>query len=477
MRFPGFIGPSYTLQSVDADCQRCLGWYAEVNETGTGKDREIAALVGTPGLSLLASIGSGPIRGKYWSSTGVYYVVSGNTLYSVDSSWAATSVGTLGTSTGPVSMADNGVSMFLVDGSTQGYHVTMASASFTTVTSSDNFLGADQVAFLDGYFIFNKPDTGQFYISALNGVTFDLLDISSAEDSPDILNGHVADAKNLYLFGTETLEVFYDSGAADFPFERIQGAVIPIGTQAPFSIEKFSGGIAWLGQDRKGRGVVYRVRGFQPERISTHAIEKVIAAQGELSHARAWTYQYAGHEFYCLNIPGAESTWCFDDKTNLWHERATLSLGLLSRYRIDCHAFAHNTNVVGDYQAGKIYELDPDTYSDNSDPLPRIRTAPHISKDGNPITHARFELDMETGVGLTSGQGIDPQAMLQWSNDGGHTWSNERWKTIGATGEYRTRLSWNRLGQAMNRVYRVMVTDPVKSTLLGANIEVEEDAG
>ncbi len=479
MRFPGFIGPSYTLQSVAADCQRCLGLYPEINETGTGKEKEIASLVGTPGLRLLASIGAGPIRGVYTSSTGVLYVASGNKLYSVDSSWTATEVGTLGTTVGPVSMADNGIQLFAVDGSVQGYYVTMSSGSFATVDSGDDFLGADQVTFQDGYFIFNEPDTEQLYISALNGVTFDPADVATAEGSPDSLVGQVSDSRNLYLFGTESLEVFYDSGNADFPFERIQGANIPVGTQAPFTIEKFSGGVAWLGQDKKGRGIVYLIKGFQHQRISTHAIEKVIAKLGDLSRARAWTYQYGGHEFYCLNIPGAESTWCFDDKTNLWHERATLSQGALSRYRIDCHAFAYNTNVVGDFLEGNIYAIDPEAYSDNGDAIPRIRTAPHVSKDVNFITHSRFMLDMETGVGLdgaSTTQGADPKAVLQWSNDGGHRWSNEHWKSIGKIGKPRTRLSWQRLGQARDRVYRVMITDPVKVTLLGADLLVEEDA-
>lgn len=480
MRFVGFIGPSYTLQSVNVDCQRCLGWYPELNEIGTGKEREIASLRGTPGLRLLASVGVGPIRGAYVSSTGLFYIVSGDTLYQVDSNWDETEIDSLGTSSGPVSMADNGTHLFVVDGSTEGYHVVMASGSFTTVDSGDDFQGAEQVTYQDGYFIFNKPDSGQFYLSAINGVTFDPLDISTAEGSPDVLNGLISDSsRNLYLFGTESLEIFFNSGNADFPFERYPGANIPVGTQAPFTVEKFAGGVAWLGQDKKGRGIVYRTQGLQPQRISTHAIEKVISGLGDLSRARAWTYQYGGHEFYCLNLPGAETTWCFDSSTNLWHERATLSQGVLSRYRIDCHAFAHNTNVVGDFLEGKIYALDPDTYDDDGDALPRIRTSPHVSKDMNRVTHEAFYLDMETGVGLdgaTTDQGNDPQMMLQWSDDGGHTWSNERWRSMGKLGKRKTRLRWSRLGQTDDRVYRVMQTDPVKSTLIGAELLLTEDA-
>lgn len=476
MRFPGFIGPSYTLQSVDTDCQRSVNLYPEINETGTGKEHEVAALVGTPGLRLLSTLGSGPIRGIYTSSLGVLYVVSGDTLYTLDSSFASTTVGTLGTATGYVSMADNGIQLFVVDGSAQGYYVTLSSNSFATLSSSDNYLGADQVTYQDGYFIFNKPSSQQFYISSQLGVTFDPLDISSAEGSPDNMKGLVADSEKVYLFGTESLEVFYDSGAVDFPFERISGASIPLGTESPFTIEKFAGGIAFLGRDKRGRGSVYKIQGFQPQRISTHAVEKVIASLGDLSRARAWTYRYQGHEFYCLNVPGASTTWCFDAATNLWHERAALSSGSLTRHTADCHAFAYETNVVGDYTSGNVYALDPATYSNNGDPLPRIRTAPHVTKELKRIGHYSFQLDIEAGVGLTTGQGSDPQAMLQWSDDGGHSWSNEHWTTIGARGKTKTRAIWRRLGSSRDRVYKVSITDPVKVTMLGADLVVEEGA-
>lgn len=566
MRFQGFIGPSYTLQSPNVDAQRCINLYPEMDEAGTGKEREVMSLVGTPGLNLLQTIGSGPIRGDYTSSLGVLYVASGNTLYSVDSDWNATPLGQLLTSTGPVSFADNGLQVVCVDGP-YGYYVTIGEGtiiqtdtitvntatnghdyqgiinddpwSYTagpsdttstiataiasainaisdvvvtaiatnavvaitpqipgtpfTDTSSDalltitsvqssfaqitdpNFLGANQVTFQDGYLIFNKPGTQQFYLSGLLALTFDPTDIGSKEGSPDSIVGLISDHLNLYLFGSISSEIFYDSGNT-FPFERVQGAFLPIGCLSAFSIAKFQGSIFWLGCDEQGRGIVYRSTGYQPSRISTHAIETVIAAvsASNIATARAWTYQQRGHSFYCLNIPGTQSTWAFDTVTNLWHERASLSLGDLGRHRADCHAYAYSTNVVGDYLNGNIYSLDPDIYSDNGSPLPAIRSSPHITDSLMHQFHHWFQLDMETGVGADgSGQGVNPKAILQWSDDGGHTWSNEKWANIGPIGKKRTRVIWRRLGASRDRIYRVMITDPVKRTLIGADIGVE----
>lgn len=474
MRFPGFIGPSYTLSSVNADCQRCINLYPEINEVGTEKEGEVASLMGAPGLRPLATLGTGPIRGEWTASTGTLFVVSGSTLYKVDSTWNAVSLGTLQTSSGAVSMSDNGIQLVIVDGP-NGYYVTLATMAFVKITDP-NFLGADLVTFQDGYFIFNKRDSQQFYISGLNAITFDALDIGTAEGLPDKLVGQFSDQRNLYLFGTTSTEVFYDSGAT-FPFERIQGAFIPVGCMAAFSIARLQQAVYFLGQDENGRGIVYRIQGYQATRVSTHALEKIISSfsASSLSFARAWTYVQGGHGFYCLNFPGAETTWVFDPVTNLWHERAYLNQGSLTRHRAECHAFAYGTNVAGDYQSGNLYALDPLFDSDNGAPIPRIRSAPHLTKGLARVAHSQFQLDMETGVGTDgAGQGVNPQAILQWSDDGGHTWSKERYADIGRIGATKARVIWRRLGMSRDRVYRVTITDPVKVVLLGADVMVEQ---
>lgn len=477
MRFPGFIGPSYVSQSVNVDCQRCVNLYPEMNDLGTGKEREVASLVGTPGLRRLLTLAESPVRGVHTASNGEVYAVGGTKLYSISSAWVATEIGTLNSSTGFVSMEDNGTHVVIVDGA-DGYSWNMTTDTFAEITDVD-FLGADLITFQDGYFIVNKPDSGQFYISGINDITFDPLDISTAEASPDDIVGVISAHQNLYLLGTQSTEVFYNSGNAAFPFERIQGAIMEVGCAAAFSIAKVNGAVYWVGQDSGGFGIVYRAEGYRAERVSNPAVESVIRSVGieNISTARAWTYQKGGHYFYCLNLPDIDSTWVYDASTNLWHERTYLNLWGLERHRADCHTVAHGENIVGDYENGKIYALDDATYTDDSSAIVRMRTAPHISKELRFAFHSRFQLDMEAGVGLTgSGQGIDPQAVLEWSDDGGHTWSNEHWAPIGAIGNYGTRVIWRRLGRSRDRVYRVTISDPVKVVLIGADLMIEEGA-
>jgi len=475
VRFPGFIGPSYTLQSVNVDCQRSLNLFPEVNELGTGKEGEVAALVPTPGKRLLLTLTGTPTRGGWRASNGEFFVVGGDKLYRVSSAWVATELGTLLTSSGPVSIADNGEHVVVVDG-TYGYSWTIDTSAFAQITDPD-FPGADVVTFQDGYFIFNKINTQQFFISDLNGIGFDALDIASAEGSPDLLKSVSSLNQQLYLFGSQSLEVWYNSGDADFPFQRISGAVIDVGCVAEHSVAKLLDSLFWLGGDDTGNGVVYRTQGNKAQRVSTPAIEAVIRGldADDIADARAWAYQQGGHHFYCLNIPGAASTWCFDASTNLWHERAYNNLWSLERDRADWHAVAHGLNVVGDYEDGRIYALDPEYYTDGGTSIVRERTSPHVSKGLNRLFHSRFQLDMETGVGIDgSGQGSDPQVMLQYSDDGGSSWSTERWTGCGAIGARKTRVIWNRLGSSRDRVYRIRIADPVKTVLIGAELAVEE---
>lgn len=475
MRFAGFIGPSYKLNSVNVDCQRCVNLYPEVNELGRGKEQEVASLVSTPGLLLLLTLPTVPVRATYISSKNVLYAVGGNKLYTISSSWVATEIGTLNTSSGQVSMADNGVTLFVVDGP-NGYVHALGSGSTATVTDPD-WMGATQVAYQDGYFIFLKPNSGQFYISALNSTDVDALDIAEAEGQPDSLVAMLSDHRELWLFGSNSTEVFFNSGAADFPFERIEGAFVEHGCAAAFSVAKINNSVFWLGKDDKGTGIVFKASGYQPERISNHAIELAIQSYSDISDAVAWTYQQNGHHFYVLNFTNANTTWVYDTSTNLWHERAYTLSGELKRHRANCHAFAYNTHVVGDYENGKIYKLSSDVYSDDGAAITRMRVSPHLTGDLDRVFYSSFQLDIETGIGIDGvGQGTDPQAMLQFSDDGGHTWSNEKWVSIGKIGDKKARAIWRRLGQSRDRVFKIKITDPVKVTLIGAKLDIAKGA-
>lgn len=393
-------------------------------------------------------------------------------------------------------------------------------AAFQQITSTD-FAGANIVSYLNGYFIYVEPNSQRFYytytfdigegtITPIFPLTFDAGNVFSAEGSPDNLVSMIVDHGELWLFGENSVEVWYQSGSNQI-FDRIQGAFNELGCAAAFSVAKMDNGLFWLGADARGRGLVYRANGYRGERISTHAVEYAIAQYGDISDAIAYTYQQEGHSFYVLTFPSANATWVYDVATTAWHERAAWATNHFVRHRSNCQLSFNDEIIVGDYQNGNLYAFDLDTYADNGEVQRWLRSWRALPTGQNTLVrtaHHTLQLDCEGGIGntpfdletyffitaedgsflatesddlfITSGQynlGSDPQVMLRWSDDGGHTWSNEHWSKIGRTGQYFTRVLWRRLGMTTkirDRVYEVSGSDPVKIAIVGAELKANE---
>lgn len=279
----------------------------------------------------------------------------------------------------------------------------------------------------------------------------------------------------MWIFGAKTAEVFYNSGNPDFPFERISGAIVEIGIQAAASAVKINGIIYWLSTEDR----IVRTRGYQYETISTPHIDYQISTYSVTEDAKGFTYQMLGHIFYVIVFPTEGKTWVFDVTTSFWHEWQSFEDNdddriNWSRHRANCITKFGEKYMVGDYNNGKIYELDINTFTDDLNEIQRIRTTPVVHKDMRNVIWHRLEIDFESGIGLATGQGSDPKVTLEWSDDGGHTWSNKHLASLGKIGEYKTRVVWRRLGKSRERVLRVIVTDPVKVVMLAAYAELEE---
>ena len=499
------LGSSYVARSVNAADNRMINLFPEVIPEG---GKEPGFLNRAPGLELLQTIGSGPIRALWAHQTNGsdFYVVSGTEVYKLTST-SATPV-KLGNiiDGGPVSIADNGTQLFFACNG-PSYIYNEATNEFKQITDPD-FPGAVTVAYLDGYFVFNEPNSQRVWVTALlDGASIDPLDFASAEGSPDGLVAVNVDHREAWLFGTDSVEVWYDVGGTDFPLQRIQGAFNEIGCVAAFSIAKLDNSLFWLGTDARGQGIVYKANGYTGQRVSTHAIEYAIAQYGNISDALAYTYQQEGHGFYVLTFPSANATWVYDAATQAWHERAGLVNGAFTRHRSNCQCNFGGETIVGDFENGNIYKYSLEVYSDNGDPQKWLRSWRAIPTGQNTLKRTAqhsLQLDAESGVGLNgftteqvfylvtqnsdrliteSGDYIaseitstvlaDPQVMLRWSDDGGHNWSNEHWTSMGGIGRFGQRILWRRLGMTTrirDRVYEVSGTDPVKIAIMGAEL-------
>lgn len=473
MRFKGFVGKSYELNSLNVACQKCLNLYYEIIEDSGDRKEELGYLTTTPGLTVQLTLPTTTIRGMYAASNNKLYVVAGNILYLVTAFNTTITIGTLISYSGHVSMSDNGTVLVLVDGS-NGYIIDLITNSFVQITDPD-FIGADFVVFSNGYFVFNKPNTGQFYWTAIYSTAIDPLDFATAEGSPDKILTLTSSSSELWIFGEKTIEVWYfnpNTDATTNAFVRNQSGFVDYGIVAPRSVCKVANTLFWLGRDNNGAGQIYIANGYLPQRISTFAIEQAIQSYDLIYDAISYSYQQDGHNFYVLNFPNADKTWVYDQTTQLWHERGyTDSNGLIHRHRVNYHVYVYGKNMCADWENGKIYILDRENYTDDGENITRVRVSPHITQSLKQIFYSSFELDVETGVGVSTVPtdiAYDPKIALRWSNDSGHTWSNEHEASLGKIGEYRKRVIWRRLGSARNRVYEIKLTAPVKFNIIGA---------
>lgn len=379
---------------------------------------------------------------------------------------ALTIITALGTGSG-------GVGTYTVSTSQTVTSTTLYGLNFSQLPSTDGaFTGGTNVDVVDNYFVYNRPDTQQFgcsnALSPISGST----NFSSKDGAPDDLVTLIVDHREIYLLGETSSEVWVDQGTSPFPFNRIPGTSTQHGIVSAFSVSRLGNSFAYLSKNNRGTAQIVQMNGYVPQRISTHAVENSLTNQ-TITDAIAWTYQLEGHEVYVISFPTLQLTWCYDIATQMWHKWLyTNNLGQYERCRGNCSAVFQGYVLVGDYSNGKIYKLERNIYTDDGQHVKRLRRAPHLTVDLQRQYFEELQLQFQPGVGLSTGQGEDPQAMLRWSSDGGSTWSSEHWTTIGKIGKYTNRAIWRRLGTARDRIFEVSVSDPVKTVIVSANLKM-----
>lgn len=423
-------------------------------------DKAKLVFYGTPGLDLFSStLGDTPARG--WIAVGsIFYVVHRGTFWEVNNAGVKTSRGTLNTTSGRVDLAYDGSVVLMVDG-TNGYTYTVATTTFAEITDSDFPDGANTCAWMAGQFIVDAGNGSQIFYISPTGTSWDALDFASAESAPDGLVRVFVDNGELVLFGEDTTEFWGAVGGSDFPFSPIKGATQEFGLAARWSLTKFNSGLAALMKSTMGQVQVMFIRGYVPAPISSPDLDTLINAYATKADATFYSYMDGGHPILRVNFPAANKSWEIDAASG--YMPTEVSSGLSGdRHRGEMHLDFLNRSLVSDYETGDIYVINPSTYTDNGTAIARELTGKHFFNSDNPIVVSELFVDMETGVGLASGQGSDPKAMLTTSVDGGRTWSNEAWARMGKIGEYLTRVAWRRLGAASDWVFRIRITDSVK---------------
>ena len=343
--------------------------------------------------------------------------------------------------------------------------------------------GATVGGFIDSYFVvLDASESALKGSESFDGFAWDPTQVYQRSRAGDKWLSMAVTSNEIWLIGTQTGEVWTGTGNPDNRFAPYLPVFIETGVIAGNTMIRVSGDtMMWVAQDKDGAGYVVRTNGYAPQKVSTLAVDHSIQGLSSIADGYAFSYQQQGHIFYVVTFPTDEVTWVFDLTTHEWHRRGLWDADTMTyrTYRPQCHSFAFGGfgfgfNLVGDRSSGIVAKMDV-TYGHDIDGsvIRRLRQCPHITDRDQEMTFDRLQMDMDLGLGLPTGQGSDPTMMLVYSNDGGRTWGHELWRSAGKQGDTRIQVAWTRLGTAKNRVFRLVVSDPVPWRLVGAWLELE----
>lgn len=463
MRIP--FGPGhYTSRSTNVNAQECINFFGQIDE----KSRTIISLHGTPGVCDLATILANTVLRAAHVIGALLYVIADEKLYSVTTAYSVTELGDLNTSSGHVDMVDDGTYLAMADG-TDGYTWHTGTLTFADITDAA-FVGGGSMAFQDGYFISGNPAGNGFQWSTIGDPTsWDALDIQTVQGTTGNLVNTQSIKKRLWAFKANASEVYYNSGTSPV-FQRIEGADLTHGLLSRGALTEADNTLYWINQDRW----LVRDAGYVAKKLTPKGIDFQFESYSVVSDCFLYSYVEEGHTFIIVTFPSEGHTWAYDVSNDLWHKRQSyLSTGGQSRHRSNCYARFNGIHVIGDYEDGKIKQMDLDTYMDGTNLIRRVNAFPAITdtERHRRMKHRNMEIEIEYGAGLTTGQGSNPQIMMDYSDNGGHTFKNERWRSAGKIGEFEPlirKVEWLRLGNPVVRNYRIAVTDPIKWIINGA---------
>jgi hypothetical protein len=474
VRIVPLFGASTVGKSAVVTVQRRLNCYFELRKDA---DKTKVACYGTPGLvaafTLSGSPGGLPVRGWVGTQSSLY-IVAYNTFTPYNSNGTALAASaSIGTTSGNVSLAVSGNQVVIVDGSS-AYLYNISGASISTIGSFPA-TGAKTVTFVAGFFVAEQPGTQTFCVSNANdGSTWNALAFASASQYSDNIVAVDNLSGNLITFSQQHTEFWQNAGLTPEPFTPILSAASEYGLAAIFSRAHVAESICFLAQNREGQYQVCQIQGLGVRVISDPDIDALINGLGTVSDAVGMTRGTDTHKFYQLNFPTANRSLLYDTHSGLWCDVQTGASISPVRHQANLSAYCNGQLFYSDYQTNQIYSMSPSAYTDNGAVIAREVDTRHVFSDFNRVRISALYIDMETGVGLQSGQGSNPKIMLQYSKDNGRTWSAERWVSLGMVGQYLTRVIWRRFGSTRDATWRIRMTDPVKFVITEGAIRMRQ---
>lgn len=489
----GFVGASYTARSIAVADEECINWYAELIESqgslvssksyGGANALSVQSYFPTPGIAAFSNTaGAASVRGLIFAGGRLFEVV-GAQFVEITNGGAQTVRGAVANDGNQASLAQNGLQVLIVSGG-EAYCFTLATNVLLNVTGQ--LAGAPlQCDESDTYFVVIFEGSNKFQMSqVLDGTTWPGQLVNEVSVFPDNITAIKINHRELWVMGQFRSQPYQDTGSAEI-YDVIPGALIENGCAATFAISRADNSVFWLGQDERGGRMCWRSNGYTPQRISTHAVEYDLGTYtaAQIAAATVYSYQDGGHIFWVIYIPGASWTWVFDISQGLWHKRDQWNNGQPKAHWGWNYVYAFGMHLIGDWNSGNLYAMELTNLTDLGGTIRRLRRAPTVGDEMKIMFHQRLTIDFETGLGpippLLDGAGNarDPQCMLRFSDDRGHTWSNQLLLNCGQAGNFLARATQTRLGSSRYRVYEVACTDPIAWTIVDAYLATTASSG
>ena len=466
-------------ESKPASAQERVNWVPERQAyDGATEEWILKQIEGS--TNLISVGGSDRCRGLYKAGNGHVYGVWGSTVYEIYDSGSLTaySRGTVASGTSPVWMADNGYHLAIADGNQLYLHelgttddITGASITFSQ-PSHVRFIGGYLIAMANGGTL---QERGRFYYSSLlDATTWPALNYFTAEGFSDPLTAIDVRRGDVWLFGSDSYEVWSLTGDATRVFSRVGSSHVKIGVSGRYSVASIGDSILWIGSSKAGADNVYLANGYEAQVISDVTISQVINGL-DVGDAIAWTYQAEGHVYYILQFYTGDTTLVYDLTTGRWHRRQSQKQDQSFGKWNCCYGeyLAPYGTICGFGTGGQLVYLSSDAVTEaDGSPIYRKLVTTTTIVNGHPMMCRELRAYFDAGRTLVLTD--NPQCLMRVSKDGGYTWSNTRQRSIGKTGAYGQSTSWVNNGVARQLTFELSVSDDCLANLIGLYADFEK---
>ena len=445
-----FTSGFYQSISPQNSRQRCINWFVNVAEQ---KALSQETCLPCPGITLHDAGQELEVNRGGHVMAGVPYFVNGQTLYRINRTilsgvefFAVEALDTI-LGTARVIMDDNGYQLVIIVPGEYAYIYNATTDNLATISDPDFDGPVDSVAFVDGFFFFNKTGVGKIIQSALNdGSSFDALEFGSAEADPDKIVRLFKFNNELWALGTETMTPYQNIGGTGFVMQPIQGGILPIGLRSKYAIATMSRAFVFLGAGENIKPSIYIFSGGTYQKLSTEPVGTTIQNKTDFEIDNTFFLRYSQNDedFLLLTVGNTTLGFCYYASQlsgrKIWFERSSRIGENDVAWRANCIVDAYNRLFVGDAVDGRIGLLSDTEGEEYGNPIIRdIYTRPFANEDGHSLSCSRLEA-------VIDGAGGDNYISLEWSDDN-YNFSQAISLPLGKKGEYNLIKEWRRLGR------------------------------